>query len=168
MLILLATQSKLKHVNKCGAPVPLQIPAGGIPWGDAVGWRDAPSSRRWHDGTAWPTQSTALDADGVPTMAAGEELAAQQRHGTIANDKPIYGLLFDERPRVVGADALIELTYVLAGVGCRPWQRQWSTWRQGGEGNPWPLQLRLQDHYPLNFHRGRPDITSCILGFIFN
>ena len=46
VLILLATQSKLKQVMKSGGVVALQIPAGGIPWGDAVGWRDAPSSRQ--------------------------------------------------------------------------------------------------------------------------
>ena len=46
---------------------------------------------------SWSTLSTALDASRVPTMAADEEIAVQQRHGTIANGKPIYGLLFDGR-----------------------------------------------------------------------
>ena len=95
MLVLLATQKGRKELGEIpGATLPLYIPAGGVPWGDAVGWADTPSSRTWHDGSAQPTHSTALDAHGVPTMAAGEAVAAQQRHTLLGNDKPVYGVLF--------------------------------------------------------------------------
>ena len=59
------------------------------------------------------------------------------------------GVLFDHDPWPVSADALTELAYALAGVGCRPWQ--WSgsgATRHGGMGGGCgaarPLQLRLQ------------------------
>ena len=145
VLVLLATQKGRKELGEVpGAALPLYIPAGGVPWGDAVGWADEPSCRRWHDGGAQPTHSAALDARGVPTMAAGEAVAAQQRHAFLGNDKPVYGVLFDYDPRPVSTDALAELAYVLAGVGGRPWQRRHATWRQGGHGAARPLQLRLQ------------------------
>ena len=59
------------------------------------------------------------------------------------------GVLFDHDPWPVSADALTELAYVLAGVGCRPWQRSGSSatrhgGRGGGCGAARPLQLRLQ------------------------
>jgi len=135
--VLVATERKFEDFLKVGATAaPLDIPAGCIPWGDAVGWPDAPTT----DGR--PTHSTALDGHGVPRMAAGETMAAQQRHQDIFNTKPIYGLLFDRYPRTVSADALAELAYVLAGVGGTPWRRRWATWRHNKIERP--LRLRVQ------------------------
>ena len=81
-------------------------------------------------------------------MAAGETIAAQQRHQDIFNTKPVYGLLFDLNPRIVGADKLAELAYVLAGVGGTPRHHGGLAETVGDmatrDGVVRPLRLRVQ------------------------
>ena len=98
-----------------------------------MGWADAAGCENGRDGVARPTHSTALDERGVPTMAAGEAMAAQQRHRQAHRQHcvPVYGLLFDDAPKLVSHEAQSELAYLLAGVGCRPPGR-WAWWRQRG------------------------------------
>ena len=116
----------------------LQIPPGGVPWGDAVGWPDAAGAVE-SDGKAKRTHSWGLDGEGRPTVATGEPAAGLGRHAGISNAKQVYGLLFSNEKNVkqVSADAQAELAYVLAGAGCRP-RSKWPTWREGGAPPPVP------------------------------
>ena len=110
----------------------LYIPPGGVPWGDAAGWPDVTSTTKSSGGTPKPTHSWALDERGTPVVAVGEAPATMQRHGDIANTKPVWGLLFGLNPKVT-PEAQATLAYVLAGVGCRP-KRQWAQHRRNNDG----------------------------------
>mgnify|MGYP001352199202 CR=1 FL=1 len=69
-------------------------------------------------------------------------VAAQQRHADVTNDKAVFGLLFGAEVQVDEA-AQAELAYVLAGVGGRP-RKRWATWWEPGRRAPArPLELLL-------------------------
>ena len=83
VFILLGTAKEWKSVINTGARCMLQIPPGGVPWGDAVGWPDAAGAVE-SDGKAKRTHSWGLDGEGRPTVATGEPAAglgrASRRH----------------------------------------------------------------------------------------
>ena len=83
VFILLGTAKEWKSVINTGARCMLQIPPGGVPWGDAVGWPDAAGAVE-SDGKAKRTHSWGLDGWGRPTVATGEPAAglgrASRRH----------------------------------------------------------------------------------------
>ena len=142
VFVLVATARKWQALRRLGCAGPLHIPPGGVAWGDAVGWPDGATGR---DGERRATHSCARGRAGVPTAGACEDVRAQRRHAVITNGQAVWGLLFETEPEV-GAEALSELAYTLAGVGGQTGAK-WPTWRSRGAA-PRPLGLAAQPLAP--------------------
>ena len=135
VVLLLSTEAKFETIRKLGFKVPLHLPPGSVPWGDAVGWPDraAAGLRATH---SWSI------VRGVPTAAKGEAPKAMQRHSTIANPRPVWCLVAGQYPEASTA-AQAELAYILAGTGCGG-GTQHATWRQRGKCRPLDLWLQCE------------------------